>query len=221
MFLKEPKAFSEFNRRNDELQALENIARDISRAKVSSLKTKKNIQRNVQLVFIVTIWETYVEELLLEVVEHICTECNDPLLIPGTVTNKICAQLAECKDQRQIWRISGDHWKQEYLRYCKEKIAGFNTPRSGNIDTLIQDCIGLKKVSDGWRWKGMSSTRATRKINDRITERGAIIHQLNRNTNLSFKSLKSFHTHLINCCHILADQLRDHVQSITGKSPWE
>ena len=213
-------AHTNFTGRAAQLNLLEGIAKEVNKSTAKDKGKKRNILRNIELVFIITLFETFIEELLEQAVEHICSECPDPAKLPGNVIAKICTSLSERKDVRAIWEIAGDKWKIEYRRYCKEKLSSFNTPRHTNINKLVEECLGLKHCTNSWRWQRMSPDKATQIINCKITVRGEIVHQLNRQTNLSVASLKKFHSHLMRCMAILSNQIRNHVNTITGQYPW-
>lgn len=54
----------------------------------------------------------------------------------------------------------------------EERNKRLNIPKTGQINELFHQALGLRDISKSWNWAGMSVARATKKLDDHVTSRG-------------------------------------------------
>ena len=107
--------------------------------------------------FITACWESYIEDL-----------CEEALL----------CLLSD--------NIKGRGWVGKVLKkHRHELVQSFNTPKSSNINQLYADTIGITKLTNSWKWNGMTTSQAQSKLGTYITIRGAIAHRTQTMTPIS------------------------------------
>jgi RiboL-PSP-HEPN len=93
----------------------------------------------------------------------------------------VAKELKEAAHELSPWELAGDGWKSYVLsrlsRLEFERNRSLNTPRTGNIDALFAESIGLFNLSTAWYWNAMSVERASAKLDAYIELRGAIAHR--------------------------------------------
>lgn len=79
-----------------------------------------------------------------------------------------------------VWQTHAEAVAQDAV----EKIAGqpgspvrLSTPNSKKVDDLFEKAVGLKNVSQYWRWRGMTAARARTRLNKILELRHEIAHK--------------------------------------------
>lgn len=109
-------------------------------------------------------------------------------------------------------------------RDAAEKIAGhagspvrLSTPNSRNVDDLFEKSLGLKNISQYWRWRGMTAAKARTKLNKILELRHEIAHKARSKTRLQTSVLLSYvhFVHRLAVC--LYNASSSHVAHQTGQ----
>jgi len=217
----DPKAEKSLQARVPEILSIASALDDLSKNRVKEIRKKTATLHKVTLSFMITIWETYIEDIQKEAVEFIVKETKDPKLLSWDVLLPISERLKDHKDKRSIWKISGDSWKKEYQKLANDLVEGFNTPRPDNVDILFKKSLGLKNISSEWSWKGASNSSVKSKLNKWITRRGEFIHQLKTKDNVRWHQLLDLMSITNRCSRITANRTRTYLHGIYGKYPWD
>ena len=121
-----------------------------------------------------------------------------------------CVQTSGWRD---VLRIHKD-------KVLKDYIAGFHTPRPDRVDHLFESLIGLKSLSSNWKWKGMNSDQARRKLDNLITLRGAIAHRVKASKSVRKLDVKKSSDFIVRLAYISSNTLRSYLHSRTDEYPW-
>src|SRR5205823_2924838 len=127
------------------------------------------------------IWEAYCEDITAEALEHLVRLVLGPSALPKELKKRIAKEIKAEASEIAVWDLAGDGWKTRVLARLaalrEERNRKLNTPKSAAIDQLFLEGIGLAAVSNSWRWSGMSSEKAKKKLDKYVSVRGAIAHR--------------------------------------------
>jgi len=126
-------------------------------------KHKMEVLNKSGIVLLVACWEAYVEDLVATAFDRMLTAATSPNVFPDSVLTLSTKELKKSLDDREIWKLSGDGWKSVLKTHrdhvFKRHVGNFNTPKADQIDGLFLSLLGLKTLSNGWKWQGMGVRR--------------------------------------------------------------
>ena len=130
------------------------------------------------IVLLVASWEAYVEDLATNAFEALLAAAKDHDIFPPDVLTSASSVLKKADNNREIWKLAGDGWKQvlkdHKLELFSQYIGKLNTPKPKQIDGLFHALIGISNISSRWHWKGMSEQDSADKLEGLIELRGSI-----------------------------------------------
>lgn len=131
------------------------------------------------MVFIVTTWEAYVEDVAREAAEHIARHTASYADLPRPLKTIISDGVR--RQNNPPWSaadIADDGWRELVTRNAYEKThqGAFNTPSSTKVRKLFQDTTGLTDVTSSWGWQGFSAPGPAERLDETIEIRGEIVH---------------------------------------------
>jgi len=147
---------------------------------ISSRQTKKSDSEVIQfsaVVFLIAIWQDYLTYLVKDSFETMIGFANDPHHIPMRVLTLASKEIRENKDESLVWRLSGAGWKEVLSEYFQKNIGSFKTPNHDKIDTLFERTLGKKKLSENWKWNGMTSVKAIKMLDEILIIRHELAHK--------------------------------------------
>lgn len=196
------------------------ISKNVAEENGYSVKDQKSLLVDSQTILMISMFETFMEDLVINSANFLAKELDDPRKLPKVLLKACAKQIQSEKHELSIWDLAGDGWKTKYVEYVKTKIQRLNSPRAGNLDTLIESTIGLNNISHNWHWKGMKYESAQKKLSKIIAERGAIVHRLDRRQNYTFTTNIRNFKFMGTLCVLSSNSIRRHLISLTGKPPW-
>lgn len=133
------------------------------------------------IVLITAYWEAYCEDIAAEALEHLLKHVANVERLPEELRRQIAKELKADKHELAVWQLAGTGWKDiandRLARLTAERNWHFNTPKSTPINSLFSSALGLTDITSKWRWRGMSSTSAAKKLDAFVTLRGSIAHR--------------------------------------------
>ncbi|MBK8205332.1 MAG: hypothetical protein IPK87_00935 [Planctomycetes bacterium] len=115
-------------------------------------------------------WERYVELLLIESVDFLASGASNTDELPLDVQKTLGAAVKNDKHELAALKMAGDGWRKLLCELASAKAASLNTPKSGPLDVLFLQFIGLNLLSGKW------SAGAT-VVDQFVTDRGEIAHK--------------------------------------------
>jgi hypothetical protein len=214
---------AELNRilRSDDAIAFASMIDDMRNFPVSEPNRKKKLICYSLVLSEVLTWETFIEDIVDEGQEFLLTHVRDPRKLGFDVLLPVSTDLIGRKDKRAIWNLAADRWKEALRAHRKELISGFHTPRPEKVDALVLETLGLKHLSDTWRWKNAPNSEVKKRLNDLITMRGAIAHEMLNVPTVNFQTFINRLAFTRRACRISSNRIRSHIQSIVGLYPWD
>lgn len=138
--------------------------------------------------FITACWESYVEDLCEEALSSLSTSA-----------------------------FKGKKWAGTVLKnQARDLLSDFNTPKSGNVDTVFARTIGLQKLSKCWEWNGMSADQARSTLGNYVTARGAIAHRARTSHPISRKGAEQYLDFVKTLVANTERRIQIYVRRITG-----
>lgn len=148
------------------------------------------------LIFIITAWESYVEDVVREVATLMSTHCDSFQSLPKPVQTSIVKNVTPEKgfnsatpSRRRAQDLADDGWRTLLKEFAFEATAegSFNTPSTANVNKLFLNWVGIADIADSWAWQGFQAPRAAQRLDETIQLRGEVVHTggkpdgLNRN----------------------------------------
>ncbi|MDR6291371.1 hypothetical protein E9232_003897 [Inquilinus ginsengisoli] len=132
----------------------------------------------------VAAWEGFVEELLEGAVGYMARNVRGPSSIPKNVRDMMISFLYErngwskLKDstKSEIWSLTGNGWRSNYISFAKSRISSLNTPNHANVKKLYSSVIGVPNCSEFWNYGRWSSERYIEKLEELMNMRHRIAH---------------------------------------------
>ena len=177
------------------------------------------------IVLITACLEAYIEDVVKEALIFLIKKCNDPDRIPNRVKNSALDPLRNSNDPMRVWEIAGSGWKKVLTdnkdRCIKKFIGQFNTPNPDNIDELIHNVLGFRKISSKWKWRGISKESSRNKLISYIEIRGAIAHRTKHMKNVTKAMAEDYLQFVERIVNIADNCLQEHIKNLTDELPWE
>jgi len=134
------------------------------------------------IVLLVACWEAFLEDLAKYAFEYILTNATTPDAFPASFLGQVSRDLKKESDDRRLWRLSGEGWK-EVLREHKDEVlnrhvGNFNTPKPEQTDKMFEAMLGMKRLSDCWTWPGCTPSLSREKLKGLVELRGSIAHRV-------------------------------------------
>lgn len=207
-------------RRVKDGELIANIFDDLRGQHIYSPNRKKQLLCNYLVLYEVSMWETYIEDLVDEAQEFLLNHIDNPIAFGYDVLLPISEELINAKDKREIWKISNSSWKNELRQSRKKTIESFHTPNANNTDALVFRTLGLKGISNCWKWQKMTPAKAKDRLAKLIKLRGGIAHGSLDAPKVNYPTFINRLMFTVRLCHYSADAIADHVKLLTGKLPW-
>lgn len=203
-----------------EIMVLPVIIDDLKTHKVSEFNNKKRAIYKNLIINICASFEVFLEETLVQSIDFISEKAESSKEIPANIKVRIAENLINKSDNRQIWEISDDGWR-NHLKINLEALKNkFHTPRPDKIDDYFYKSIGIKSISKNWKWSGFSAKNSEDYLNNFMTLRGNIVHRYKPNKQIHKIDILRHINFLHRICCITANTVDDKVFEITKKRIW-
>ncbi len=170
------------------------------------------------IVLLVACWESYIEDLANVSFQLLLRNAKRPELFPYDVLVRVSNPLREAKDEREVWKLAGSEWKNVMKRYKSMMLRKLNTPKTKQVDALYSSLLGMKHLSKSWYWRGMTSERASEKLDELVTLRGRIAHRVKAGVR---KETVRENIHFIGRIAVASSNVTQvYVKKMIGKEPW-
>ena len=206
-----------------EIERLMGIHRELTGNRVG-YRSNVEVLNKSSIVLLVACWEAFVEDLASGAFEFMLSHASEHSAFPAKVLALASKGLRESKDERAVWAIAGEGWR-NVLSDHKDSIlrtylANFNTPRAISVDLLFHSLIGLTKLSSNWHWRKMSAQQAKEFLDKLITLRGDIAHRVSSSKSVKKEDVIKYSTFIARLTVISSNAVRDFVHDSVGQYPW-
>ena len=164
------------------------------------------------LLWIVTAWETYVEERAVELATELADKATIFQDLPPLLQTSLCQFVQTSTNHLAAGWLSGDGWQDVVIEHAMRRagvhdtdssaypgaqtFGHFNTPDASKIDNLFKTACGLENLSSQWSWQKRRPADAAADLKSLINVRGKIAHGdtpdgINRNWINTYSNLVS------------------------------
>ncbi len=175
------------------------------------------------VVLLVACWEAFVEDLATVAFNELLAAATTPSIFPARVLALASKPLREDADERRVWELAGDGWKQVLVVHREKVIAKIvsplNTPRAAQCDKLFESLLGIR-LSCNWHWRGMAATRAQTLLDELITLRGEVAHRVAASRPVRKKYVRDMSALVARLSAASHNAVTDELERRIGKRPW-
>ena len=180
------------------------------------------------LIFVVTAWESYVEDAVREAADLMATHCPTFMDLPKSVRKAIIDQVTPIKgpDTRTpsgkfAHDLADDGWRELLRVFANQATQGgnFNTPNTSNIANLFQRWIGAD-ITRCWAWQGFAAPRAAERLDETIELRGHIVHTGQKPDGLNKNWIETYGANIRKLVERTDSEVIDQVTKICSQDVW-
>jgi hypothetical protein len=176
------------------------------------------------IVLVVACWESYIEDLARSAFEHLLLKAETPTIFPTKVLNLAGAELRTSQDSRRIWDLAADGWRRVLVshrdRVLAEFLDSFHTPRPEKVNRLFEHLIGLRDLSQQWKWRRSSASYVNKRLDDLVSLRGSIAHRVSAGRYV-YKSEVQEAAHLVQrLAAVSSNRVRAFLVTRSPEDPW-
>jgi hypothetical protein len=173
------------------------------------------------IVMICAYWEAYNEDVLHEAIEHVAAHAASADRLPPHLREVVAKTLRSDQNKLAVWDLAGDGWRKvltNNLQECLRRATdGFNTPKSGKLEWLFRDVLGIQDITTGWKRRGRSSKQARDKIDKYVSLRGDVAHRGASGTSVQKAACTDFLALVRDLVSSIDAEVNQHVNGITQK----
>jgi len=183
-----------------------------------------DVLNRAAIVFITACWESFVEDVATEAYDFLLTNVRTALDVPSKVRDMVTRPLFEQKDSRKVWDLADAGWR-PLLAAHRDATLGrwigtLNTPKSGQVNGLFEDLLGISRISLNWSWQNMTSEQAEKKLDHYVTVRGNIAHRTEHDETVYKNWGSDYLAHVESLVSKTEGAVSVHLLLATGKTPW-
>jgi len=137
------------------------------------------------MVFCITAWESYVEDLALEGAKYLADHCPAFKDLPSRTKKALELAVTPAKgvdtkspSGKYPRALADDGWRALLVELVADAATGraFNTPSTKNVRSLFVTWFGID-VTLSWAWQGFASPGPAERLYESIALRGQIVHR--------------------------------------------
>ena len=182
-------------------------------------KKKQGVSRAI-IVNLSACLESYFTNVIMAAIETIAFRAQNADSIPMKLRLKISRKLTASKDERAIWCIADQGWRNKLVENAEALTNKFNSARPTTVDQLFEDTIGLVDISKKWKWPRSSAEKNCRFLNSFMDLRGEIAHKLKTKENITHEKLHNYRAFLNKLANITNNIVREYIFETCGHYPW-
>lgn len=192
--------------------------RELTEYGVAVSHAKRESLNKAGMVFIVTTWEAYIEDVTREAADHIATHAKVFDDLPHDIRSAISGGVRENPPKWQVKHVTGEGWRNVVRENAENLSVGsaFNTPSSEKVKELISKAIGLRDVTASWSWQGNAHPKPANKLDETIGIRGDIVHTGTKPEGLSKGWMTNYGGNICRLVDRTDNAIRDHAYGVTG-----
>lgn len=207
----------------DEVDRLVEIHTKMS-GKKAGYKHNVAVLNKSAIVLLVACWECFIEDLAESAFSILLRRATKHDIFSGKVLTEAAKPLKESKDDREVWQLAGDGWRNVLKNHKSTLFTRYtgklNTPRPEQVDALYESLLGIKSISSNWHWKGTSANDSVSKLTDLIDLRGTIAHRVASSRRVHKKDVLDYVDFINRIAVQTSNSVRTLIIEKTGKEPW-
>lgn len=176
------------------------------------------------VVLITAFWEAFCEDLAAEALTHLINNVPSAASLPLELKKRIAKEIKAEANEIAVWDIADTGWKLKISNRLaalrEERNRKLNTPKSGNIDELFLNALGLASISNSWTWGKLRADGARRKLDRYIELRGSIAHRGQGAVSCTKKQVIDYFDHIKYSVRRTDEKVNVFLQTSTGVPLW-
>lgn len=128
------------------------------------------------IVLLCAAWETYIETVILECVDHNVDAVNTPDAMLRSLQKITQTHIREGKVENAWVSVAGDGWKELTKSLVRNRVSALNTPKPGPVTELMKSVLGIDDIKENWTWHRNPLGTPSENLKLFVTRRGAISH---------------------------------------------
>ena len=146
-------------------------------------KKDPNLDVLTRSAFVMTtaFWEAYCEDVVIEVVKRLASDLKSPDQLPNGLKSHIAKTIAKDQHDHAPWKLAGNEWRQvvrdDIANVTKSEDRRLGGPSSTPVIDFFREMLGIKNISEAWRWSKNSPVDSRRRLDDYIQVRNLIAHR--------------------------------------------
>lgn len=192
--------------------------------KIVGYRNNVEVLNKSSIVLLVACWEAFVEDLAKKSFEILLSKATSPNDIPIKIRTSISQNLKSDKDDRKIWELAGEGWKNVLKNHqrliIKKHVGNLNTPNPKNIDGLFASLIGLECISRKWTWLKSTPSKARAEIERLVKLRNSIAHRVNATNSVLKRDVIRATRFIANLAITTHNSANSFLGKTLGKPPW-
>lgn len=202
-------------------QTGQSIIRELVEIRESSTPTTHDQRAALNqsaMVFVVTIWEAYIEDVVMESANHLAQHTPKYDQLPKRVRTLIESGVKAQKPKWFVHEVAGDGWRDLVRRNADLLATGrqFNTPKAEKVENLFTDAIGLENVTTSWGWQAFASPGPANRLDETIEIRGDIVHTGRKPEGLAKGWIDTYGNNIRKLVDKTDLTVRSHAAKVTG-----
>lgn len=174
------------------------------------------------VVLITAFWEAYCEDIAAEGLEHLVKEAPSADALPKSLKKQIAKELKDDVNQIAVWDISDGKWRgylsQRLSKLQEQRNWNLNTPKSGQIDELFENAVGIERISDVWTLSNKTGPiQARKKLDAFVSLRGNVAHRGAHDGGVMRKDVVDYFALVKSLAGKTGGKVNIHVAAITRK----
>lgn len=166
------------------------------------------------IVFLISAFEVYCEDILCESVEVLIASAKDACNLPRAVKKHINAYVRNENNHVPPTSLCDEGWRSVYRQIAKIQADHLNSPKVKNLKEIFEKLLGIFTTS-------VDSVKSIEKLDGIIEFRGEIVHRVKAAGYVHIEEVIHYLT-VINEIVVGIDMLiREHIKNtFTVKVPW-
>lgn len=208
------KAYGKFQKNLETVQRLNESFDTMRAARNSKGKGAFDHITRSAVVFLVSAFEVYCEDILCEGVELSIKFAGDAVKLPHSVKKNISAYVRNENNHVPPMSLCDEGWREVYSNIVRVQVDHLNSPKVKNLKELFEKILGIDPTS-------IDAISNINQLDGIIEFRGEIVHRVKSTTYVHIEIVKEHHN-TINQIVIGVDRLiREHIKSTYNvKYPW-
>jgi hypothetical protein len=147
--------------------------------------TEQKVFFRSAVVLLIAAWEQFIELLADNSITVLTNRLRDSSTLPSNVKQEIAKyHVPEKRNNPQdfstsVWSFADMGWKSSYISYCRYLTSSLNTASSNHVRQLYSNLLGIRDVTENWRFQETLNARCSSALDDLVNLRHDIAHGTN------------------------------------------
>lgn len=173
------------------------------------------------VVLVCAYWEAFCEDLAAEALHHMAEHAPDGDALPKEIKKTVKKVLLDDNNELAVWRIAGDGWR-TVLRdranlLSDDEDRSLNTPKPDLVKDFFLQNVGIRNITEAWKWHKTTVGRARDRLTELVTLRGAIAHRGAPPSGVLKKDATDGLDLIRRLAKLSAKRVSEHLEAHTGK----